>query len=1049
MTLIDSSSDVRVTNSGMDYHSLNAMLNLYDKDGQIQFGKDKEAARDYIINNINANLVSYDSLEEKLESLFTEGYYEREVFDQYDFNSGVKALYKHVYSKKFRFPTYFGAFTFYNAYALKTKDGRRYLERFEDRVAATALYLARGDLKDAYLFADKIMSLEYQPATPTFLNAAKKARGELVSCFLVRDEDNMESIARGTNAVLQLSKRGGGIAVCLTNLREAGAPIKGVQGQSSGIIPVAKIIEDAVTYSNQLGQRDGSAAVYLSVHHPDVETLIDSKRENANERIRLNRLSIGLVFTDVVMEKFRKGETFYTFSPYDVQREYGKAMSDISINDEYANLMANPNIKKKAIDARKFMRQVAEVQFDSGYPYFMFEDTVNAQHNLAGRVSMSNLCVAPETKILTDKGQIEIGTLEGQTVNVWNGEKFSETQVVKTGDSQELLHVSLNNGAQIDATPYHKWYVQRGYSRGSGTNKLKTEELRTSELQAGDRLIKFDLPVLESTGPDLPYAYTAGFHTADGTYGGTRRDVPKVYLYGDKKYLLPHLDVLSGSGLPDSTGRLTYLLPTDIAPKFAVPHENSVSSKLEWLAGLIDGDGTGSGSSRTGVQIASNRPGFLDEIRLMLQTMGINSRVNVGNKGGMTVFHPGQKAYETQDMFRLLIAGSETQKLIMLGLETHRVVLKPQKLDRAATHFVKVVSVENNGRIDDTYCFTEPDRSMGMFNGVLTGNCSEILQRSTESTYDEDLSYEKMGTDISCNLGSLNIANVIRGGDLPRTVSAGIRMLTAVSDLSNIRSVPSVAKGNDDTHAIGLGQMNLHGFLASESIMYDSPEAIDFTSSYFATVAFYAVSESNKIAKDRKEKFGGFENSKYASGEYFDKYTTREWSPETEEIKALFVKYAFEVPTSGDWAKLKKSVQKYGMYNGYLQAVPPTGSISYVNYATASIHPIVAQVEARSAGKTGRAYVPSFGLTNDNREYYKDAYEIGARPIIDLYAAATIHVDQGLSCTLFFTDEASTVTLNKAQSYAHSKGLKTLYYMRFRQKSIDGLDPSECVNCAL
>jgi ribonucleoside-diphosphate reductase alpha chain len=717
LTLLDSSSDVRVSNSGLDHHSLNAMLNLYDKKGQIQFDADKKAAKHYIINNVNANLVNFDSLEDKLESLFEEDYYEREVFEQYSF-AEIKALYKHVYAKKFRFPTYYGALKFYTSYALKTKDGKRYLERFEDRVAATALYLARGDAQRATEFADSIIDLKYQPATPTILNAGKKARGELVSCFLVRDEDNMESIARGTNAVLQLSKRGGGVAVSLTNLREQGAPIKGVEDQSSGLIPVAKIIEDAVTYSNQLGQRDGSAAIYLSAHHPDVLDILDAKRENANPRIRLNRLSVGLVITDVIMDKFRKDEDFYTFSPYDVAREMGRAMSEVSINEEYDNLMANPRIKKTAINARKFMKTIAEVQFESGYPYLMFEDTVNAAHNLDGRISMSNLC-------------------------------------------------------------------------------------------------------------------------------------------------------------------------------------------------------------------------------------------------------------------------------------------------------------------------------------------SEILQQSTPSTYNEDLSYDEMGTDISCNLGSMNIANVMKSGDIGATVNAGIRMLSAVSDLSNVNSVPSIAKGNRGTHAIGLGQMNLHGFLAEQGVLYGSPESVDFVSTYFAAVAYYAVKASNEIAIERGERFEGFENSKYATGEYFEKYVTQDWYPETEVGKALFNKFGVYLPTMTDWIKLKNSVRKNGIYNGYLQAVPPTGSISYINHATSSIHPIVALIEARKEGKTGRAYYPAYGLTNDNKEFYQDAYEIGARKIIDVYAAATTHVDQGLSCTLFFTDEATTKTINMAQNYAHSKGIKTLYYMRFRQNVIDGTDVEGCVSCAL
>ncbi len=717
MSLTDVDSDVKVSNETLDHHSLNAMLNLYDREGKIQFGADKKAAREYIINHVNANLVTFESLEEKLEFLVDEGYYDPAVLNQYA-PEFVKELYKTIYDTRFRFDTYMGAFKFYQSYALRTLDSKRYLERFEDRVAITALYLARGDTSQAQMLADEMISGRYQPATPTFLNAGKARRGELVSCFLVRTEDNMESIARGVNAVLQLSKRGGGVAISLTNLREVGAPIKGMADQAAGVIPVAKMIEDAVSYANQLGQRDGAAAIYLSVHHPDVLQVLDSKRENADARIRLNRLSIGLVVTDIVMEKFKAGETFYTFSPYDVEKEYGVPMSDISITENYQDLVNNPRIRKHSIDARKFMKTLAEVQFESGYPYIMFEDTVNRASNIEGRVSMSNLC-------------------------------------------------------------------------------------------------------------------------------------------------------------------------------------------------------------------------------------------------------------------------------------------------------------------------------------------SEILQVSTPTTYKGNLNTDVVGKDISCNLGSLNIAKTMYGGNLDLTVNTAIRALTAVSDLSDVDCVPSVARGNAESHAIGLGQMNLHGFLASEGIHYDSPEAIDFVSAYFAAVAYYAVQASNEIAMEKNQTFDGFEDSKYASGEYFVKYTTQAWGPKTSQIRDLFDRYGVKLPTKEDWSRLAALVKTYGLYNAYLQAIPPTGSISYINNSTSSIHPIVAQVESRKEGKIGRVYVAAFGLTNENREYYRDAYEIGAKALIDVYAAATEHVDQGLSCTLFFTDDATTKTINMAQGYAWSKGIKTLYYIRLRQNVLSGADVEGCVSCAL
>ncbi|GAA1626863.1 class 1b ribonucleoside-diphosphate reductase subunit alpha [Leucobacter chromiireducens] len=703
--------------SEMDYHSLNAMLNLYDANGKIQFEKDREAARQYFLQHVNQNMVFFHNFEERLRYLIDNDYYEKELLDQYSV-SFVEQLTDEAYALKFRFPAFLGAFKFFTSYALKTFDGKRYLERFEDRVVMVSLGLARGDEELARGFMREMISGRFQPATPTFLNLGKAQRGELVSCFLLRVEDNMESISRGINSSLQLSKRGGGVALSLSNIREAGAPIKKIENQSSGIIPVMKLLEDSFSYANQLGARQGAGAVYLSAHHPDIMKFLDTKRENADEKIRIKTLSLGVVVPDITFELAKKNEDMYLFSPYDVERVYGVPFGDISVTEKYAEMVADARIKKTKISARQFFQTVAELQFESGYPYIVFEDTVNRENPIKGRINMSNLC-------------------------------------------------------------------------------------------------------------------------------------------------------------------------------------------------------------------------------------------------------------------------------------------------------------------------------------------SEILQVNTPTTYNEDLSYDNIGKDISCNLGSMNIAMAMDGGDLGGTVDLAIRSLTAVSDMSAITSVRSIEDGNAQSHAIGLGQMNLHGYLAREHVHYGSEEGIDFTNIYFYTVLFHALQASNKIAIERKSVFGGFEDSKYATGEFFDKYTDRVWEPETERVREMFAASGIEIPTQDDWRELKASVMEHGIYNQNLQAVPPTGSISYINNSTSSIHPIASKVEIRKEGKLGRVYYPAPFMTNDNLEYYTDAYEIGPEKIIDTYAAATQHVDQGLSLTLFFKDTATTRDINKAQIYAWRKGIKTIYYIRLRQLALEGTDMTECVSCML
>jgi ribonucleoside-diphosphate reductase alpha chain len=581
-----------------------------------------------------------------------------------------------------------------------------------------ALTLAAGDENMAIHMVEEIISGRFQPATPTFLNCGKKQRGEFVSCFLLRIEDNMESISRGINSALQLSKRGGGVALSLSNVREYGAPIKKIEGQSSGIIPVMKLLEDSFSYANQLGARQGAGAVYLNAHHPDIMRFLDTKRENADEKIRIKTLSIGVVVPDITLELAKNGEDMYLFSPYDVEKVYGVPFGDISVTEKYNEMVDDPRIRKSKIKARELFERIAELQFESGYPYVMYEDTVNAANPIQGRINMSNLC-------------------------------------------------------------------------------------------------------------------------------------------------------------------------------------------------------------------------------------------------------------------------------------------------------------------------------------------SEILQVNTPTTYNADLSYDDIGKDISCNLGSMNIATSMDGGNLGLTVETAIRALTAVSDMSNIESVRSISDGNHKSHAIGLGQMNLHGYLAREKVHYGSEESIDFTNIYFYTVVYHAIKASNQIAIERKSHFHNFENSKYASGEFFDKYTDQVWLPTTEKAKELFAKSNVAIPTQEDWKELKASVMKHGIYNQNLQAVPPTGSISYINNSTSSIHPIASRIEVRKEGKLGRVYYPAPFLSEDNWDYYEDAYEVGPEKIIDVYAAATQHVDQGLSLTLFFKDTATTRDVNRAQIYAWKKGIKTIYYIRIRQAALEGTEVENCVSCML
>lgn len=706
------------------YISLNATIKLFDENGNFQFENDLLAVDKYLETEILPNFKVFKSTKERLEYLFVNNYYDFDLFKKYNPNFLI-SIFEKAKSYNFKFSSFMGAMKFYTTYALKSFDNKTYLEHYEDRVTCNALLFAKGDEQEALTFLDEMMTGRYQPATPTFLNAGKKKRGEFVSCYLIRVEDNMESISRATTTGLQLSKRGGGVAYCLTNLREFGAPIKDIKNQATGIIPVMKILEDVFSYANQLGQRQGAGAVYLNVFHPDILKFLDSKRENADEKIRIKSLSLGVVIPDVAFHLAKENKDMALFSPYDIEKEYKKPMSDISITKEYNNLLNNPNISKTFIPARKLFKQIAEVQFESGYPFILFDDIANEKNAaLNNRIIMSNLC-------------------------------------------------------------------------------------------------------------------------------------------------------------------------------------------------------------------------------------------------------------------------------------------------------------------------------------------TEIIQINTPSVLNPDLSYEKLGEDVCCNLGSLNIAKVMENGkNFDKTVEYSIKALNAIANLADLSSAPTIQEGNSKNKAVGLGAMNLHGFLATNKIYYDSPEAVDFTNMFFYAMAYHCYKSSNKHAKESGFVFENFKNTKYADGSYFDKYTKCEndyWTPKTEKIKNLLKHYEFQIPSQQDWIELTENIKKYGLANSHLMAVAPTGSISYLSSCTPSLQPTVSPIEIRKEGKVGRIYVPAYKISIDNYMYYaKGAYEMGTKPIIDICSAAQQHVDQAISMTLFLTENATTRDLNKAYIYAFNKKCISIYYIRIRQEVLkDSEKLFECTTCVI
>lgn len=321
--------------------------------------------------------------------------------------------------------------------------------------------------------------------------------------------------------------------------------------------------------------------------------------------------------------------------------------------------------------------------------------------------------------------------------------------------------------------------------------------------------------------------------------------------------------------------------------------------------------------------------------------------------------------------------------------------------------------------------------------------CSEILQVSQVSEYTDYGEEDAIGLDISCNLGSLNIANVMANRSIEQTVKLAVDALTIVSESTNIKNAPAVAKANRQMRSIGLGAMNLHGYLAQNGIAYESEEARDFANVFFALVNYWSLVRSMELAKETGSTFEGFEGSTYADGSYFRDYYDyeTEFLPQTERVSKLFE--GFYLPHPYDWKMLSKNIRKYGLYHAYRLAIAPTGSISYVQSATASVMPIMERIEERTYGNS-KTYYPMPGLCAKNWFYYKEAYDMDMFKVVDMIATIQQHVDQGISFTLFLKDTMTTRDLNRIDLYAHHKGIKTLYYARTKDTGQEG-----CLSCVV
>jgi len=854
------------------------------------------------------------------------------------------------------------------------------------------------------------------------------------------------------------------------------------------------------------GKRLGSFAIYLEPHHCDIFEFLELKKNHGLEEERARDLFYAIWASDLFMKRVKNNEMWSLFSPDEcknLENVYG---------DEYEKLYTqyeNDGLARKQMPAQQLWFKICISQIETGTPYLLFKDHVNRKSNQKnyGVIKSSNLCcVQGDTFILTDKGHIEIEKLYNKKVNVWNGKEFSNVKICKTGINQELVKVSLSDSSSINCTPYHKFYIQDKYIKNNYSGDIIEHKnvrlIEAQDLRTGMKIIKCDYPVI-NIKKELKHAYTNGIFSADGTYsncnleekscnfkslkgksyckrhinyqnendindneickGTSYSKKPHITLYGEKIKLLEYLDYHSCGEIKNDKQNVQ--LNVNLEEKFFVPINYSIQSKMDWFSGYADGDGcitTNEGNQS--LQIGSIEKEFLINIKLLLQTCGINTTISLvkhKNKSYLPDRKGNYKYFDTKPLWRIIIASNELQKLLDLGFNPKRLKIKKNNnIQRSATKFITIENIEKLENKEDVYCFNEPLRHAGIFNGVITSQC-EITE------YSDDKEYACCTLSSICLPSFLNEDKSFNFKKLQEIVYIVTKNLNKIIDL-NFYPVKETEISNKRHRPLGIGIQGLADLFIRQKIGFDSDEAKKLNKEIFAVIYYSALEESHRLAK----KYGPYETFK-GSPISEGKFQFDLWNIEPiNNVDGLEL----------DWDKLRNDIIKDGIYNSLLLAPMPTASTSQIMGFNECFEPYTSFIYTRST-LAGQFEIINHELINDLielnlwnksmknkillndgsiqniteipeniRNIYKNSWDLSNKVLIDMSAYRGAYVCQSQSLNLFVA-QPTFKSLSSMHFYSWNKGLKTgIYYLRTLPKTTAQkftIEPEKpCENCS-
>jgi ribonucleoside-diphosphate reductase alpha chain len=829
-------------------------------------------------------------------------------------------------------------------------------------------------------------------STP-ILSFGKGKQGLPISCYLNWLADTSAGLIDNLSETNWLSMLGGGVGIHVG--------IRGADEKSVGVMPHMKTYDASVMAYKQ-GTRRGSYAAYLDISHPDIIQFLEMRKPTGDQNMRTLNMNHGVNIPDRFMEIIEK------------------CMVDSTADDSWELVQPHNGEVKEVVSAKALWVKLLEMRVQTGEPYIWFIDAANRgvpefQKKLGLKNRGSNLCVAPETLILTDCGHKKISSLVDSEVNVWNGKEFSCVTVKKTGTNQKLVTVKTNSGAELTCTPYHKFYV---IDDSDSTNRRIIMK-SASELKFGDRLEKCNFQVI-SGNEVLENAYANGFYSGDGC---EVKNKGRIYLYGEKKLVKPYLGDIFGKWIVQEEQNREYAHSTELRKKFFVPEfEHSVESKLEWFAGLCDSDGTVANNGKTqSIQISSINKEFLVEVQLMLQTLGVNSKVTKAKDSGINKLPKNDGSgelgeYFTKEVSRLLIGNTGIVKLLSLGFVTHRLILTTHTPNRDATQFVKIVEVEDSGRIDDTYCFTEPKRGRGVFNGILTGQCSEISLVTSEDR-----------TAVCC-LSSVNLEYYDDWKADKNFLPDILEMLDNVIQYFIDHAPDTISRAKYSAmreRSVGVGALGWHAFLQKNGLPFEGVMAKSLNNRIFSHI--------------RKELDVANENLAKLRGACPD-------AAESGVLKRCshVMAVAPNASSSIIMGNTSPSIEPYAA-NAYRQDTTSGAYLTKNKFLDEIIlreaknHPESWYDDQWASIIAHNGSVQHLEWLSDlNKEVFKTFMEIDQRWVVDQTCDRQKYVDQAISTNLSFAPDANVKYLHAVHFMAWKGGAKSLYYVRSKKlKSAD------------